>query len=451
MTVQTTADDLLPGPSPATDGRRGITAGLYDLHSRSRRLISEHRQRRRQRDQEVSEQSRRGLDWTNFFMADVQIGFGSFLAFYLAELGWSKQNVGFALTVGGLTGVLFLIPGGALTDTLRWKRGLVGVGIVAIALAALSLALWPTPVIVNGAEVLHGLASAVLAPAIAAISLGLAGRHGMSSRVGRNFRFAAAGNALTAAVMGALAAFLSNRAIFIASALLCLPALLALWRIKANEIDYIRARNATKRDNSFDLQRLTHLGKNWKLLLFAGCMVLFHLANGSLLPLVSENLAHGQQALGPLFMAGLLIVPQIVVAIFAPWVGYWSELWGRKPLLLAGFAIEAVRALLLAFVSSPWLMIAVQALDGFTGAIVTVLTILVITDLTTGSGRFNLAQGVIGAATGAAAALSTGAVGIIVQRFGDFAGFMSMTAAVLAGTALLWLCVPESKPEKYVD
>src|SRR5712672_1969936 len=245
MSVQTTADDLLPvrpDLSPADKGR-GLTAGLRDWHSRSRRLISTHRRQRKQRDREISEQSRRGLDWTNFFMADVQVGFGSFLAFYLADQGWSKQNVGFALTVGTLAGVICLIPGGALTDAVRGKRGLVAMGILAIAGAALMLALRPSLPIVFGAELLHGVASAVLAPAIAAISLGLAGRHGMSSRVGRNLRFAAAGNALTAAVMGALAAFLSNRAIFIASALLCLPALLALWRIKWEEIDYVSVGN----------------------------------------------------------------------------------------------------------------------------------------------------------------------------------------------------------------
>ena len=179
--------------------------------------------------------------------------------------------------------------------------------------------------------------------------------------------------------------------------------------------------------------------------------MLFHLANASLLPLVSQNLAHGQQPLGPLFMAGLLIVPQAIVAILAPWIGYWSELWGRKPLLLAGFAVEAVRALLLAFISDPWLIMAAQALDGITGAIITVLMILVITDLTTGTGRFNLAQGVLGTATAAAAAISTAASGVVVQHFGDFAGFMSMVIAVLAGTALLWLFVPETKPAKYVD
>ena len=86
---------------------RGAVAGFS---SRSRRLISEHRQRRRSRDREVSDRSRRGLDWTNFFMADVQMSFGSFLAFYLAGLGWSKQDVGLALTVGAAAGVIVPIP-----------------------------------------------------------------------------------------------------------------------------------------------------------------------------------------------------------------------------------------------------------------------------------------------------------------------------------------------------
>src|SRR5258708_3153293 len=175
MSVQTTADDLLPvrpDLSPA-DAGRGLSAGLRDWPSRSRRLISTHRRQRKQRDREISDQSRRGLDWTNFFMADVQVGFGSFLAFYLADQGWSKQNVGFALTVGTLGGVVCLIPGGALTDALRWKRGLTAVGILAIAGAAFMLALRPSMPVVFGAELLHGVASGVLAPAIAAISLGL--------------------------------------------------------------------------------------------------------------------------------------------------------------------------------------------------------------------------------------------------------------------------------------
>ncbi|HEY6994323.1 MAG TPA: MFS transporter [Xanthobacteraceae bacterium] len=384
-------------------------------------------------------------------MADVQMGFGSFLAFYLASLSWSKEDVGLALTAGALAGVVAQIPGGALADAVRWKRGLAAIGIVAIAVSALILALRPSFPLVFLAEILHGTTGGIVGPAIAAISLGLAGRRGMSLRVGRNFRFAAAGNALTAAAMGALGAYLSNSAIFIAAAVLCVPALLALGQIQAGEIDYVRARNAARRDHAFDLQRLTDLGKNWRLLLFAACMVLFHLSNASLLPLVSQNLARSEIAHGAIFMAGLIVVPQVIVAILAPWVGYCSELWGRKPLLLVGFGFEAARALLFVLVADPRLLIAVQLLDGITGSVVTILTILVITDLTAGTGRFNLAQGVLGALTGTSAAISTAAVGFIAQGFGDAVGFLAMAACTCASMLLLWVLLPETKPAKYLD
>jgi MFS family permease len=384
-------------------------------------------------------------------MADVQVGFGSFLAFYLANLDWSKQDVGMALTVGGLAGVVAQIPGGALADAVRWKRGLVAVSIVMVAASALILALWPTYPLVFAAEILHGTTGGLLGTAIAAISLGLAGQRGMALRIGRNSRFAAAGNAATAAAMGAFATYISTGAIFITAAILCIPTLIAVSLIRPEEIDYARARNAAKRDHTLSLQRVVDLRKNRNLLVFAGCMVTFHLCNASLLPLVGQNLGQSKEALGPLFMAGLLIVPQIVVAILAPWIGYWSELFGRKQLLLAGFAFEAVRALLFSLTSDPWFMIAIQLLDGMTGAVVTVLTILVVTDLTSGTGRFNLAQGVLGTFTGIAAAVSTGAFGFLVQYFGDLVGLLTMMAGTIAGMAVLWAFLPETKPAKYAD
>jgi len=334
---------------------------------------------------------------------------------------------------------------------VRWKRGLVALGVVAIAASALILALHPSFTLVFVAEILHGVTGGIVGPAIAAISLGLAGRHGMSCRVGRNFRFAAAGNAVTALAMGALGIYASVSAIFVVTALLCIPALIALDRIRPDEIDYVRARNAAMRDRSLEVQRIADLGKNRNLLLFAGAMVLFQFSNASVLPLVGENLALSKLALSPLFMAGLIVVPQIVVAVLAPWIGYWSELWGRKPLLLVGFGTEAARALLFSVVSEPWVMILVQLLDGVTGAVITVLTILVITDLTTGTGRFNLAQGVVGTLTGIAAATSTAVSGFIVSRFGDWVGFASMAAVTAAGLALVWAALPETKPAEYID
>jgi hypothetical protein len=75
----------------------------------------------------------------NFFIADVQEGFGAFVAFYLADLKWSQETIGLMLTVGNAVSAVSLIPGGALADALRRKRLLVAAGIIMIAAAALIL------------------------------------------------------------------------------------------------------------------------------------------------------------------------------------------------------------------------------------------------------------------------------------------------------------------------
>jgi MFS family permease len=399
----------------------------------------------------ASGQSRHGLDWTNFFIADVQTGFGTFVAFYLAHLGWSQSRVGLALAVGGIASVVSLIPGGALSDALTWKRGLVALGIVMIGAAALILARAPSPVLVFLAELLHGATAGIITPAIGAISLGLVGRRAMSLRTGRNFRYAAGGHALTAAIMGLAGSYFSEGAIFVAAAMLCVPALIALSSVHADEIDYARARNAATGAQAHKLGRVLDLAKNRKLVLFTAALVLFQLADASMLPLIGENLATTMSDQGSLGMSGLIIVPQIVVAILAPWIGYHSERKGRRPLLLIGFALEPLRALLLAFSTGYALLAVVQLLDGVSGAIIGVLTVLVITDLTTGTGRFNLARGVVGALSGLAAALSTLATGFFFQGFGAWAGFMMIAAIAGAATILLWVFLSETKPAHYLD
>jgi len=75
-------------------------------HGLLHNVISRYDHARKSLQTPGSRQSRLGLDWMNFFVADVQTGFGTFVAFYLARLGWSQESVGTALAVGGLAGVL---------------------------------------------------------------------------------------------------------------------------------------------------------------------------------------------------------------------------------------------------------------------------------------------------------------------------------------------------------
>src|SRR5262249_26253905 len=47
-----------------------------------------------------SRQSLRGLDWFIFFLADVQTGFGPFIAVYLTTQKWTQGEIGLVLSIG---------------------------------------------------------------------------------------------------------------------------------------------------------------------------------------------------------------------------------------------------------------------------------------------------------------------------------------------------------------
>jgi MFS family permease len=430
---------------------------IADRHrARLHAAAGRYRHARRSLHTLVSVQSRRGLDWMNFFIADVQTGFGTFVAFYLAQLGWSQGSIGVALAAGGLAGMVSQIPGGAFADAITWKRGLAALGIVMTAAAALIVAFAHGFVPVLFAQILQGATAGVLTPAIGAISLGLVGRSAIAIRTGRNYRYAAAGHALTAALMGAIGAYVAKSAIFVAAAALCIPALIALSFIRSDEIDYARARNAKtiKHDHGHHVADASHvfdLCRNRKLALFIAATVLFQLADASMLPLISENLAVSLGAHAALWVSGLIIVPQVIVAILAPWVGFHSEQRGRRPLLLIGFGLEPVRALVLAVTAAYPALLATQVLSGLTGATIGVLTTVVVTDLTAGTGRFNLAMGVLGTLSGIAAAISTGVTGYIFQALGPRLGYLPLAVVAAAATALLWVFLAETKPHKYED
>jgi predicted MFS family arabinose efflux permease len=313
------------------------------------------------------------------------------------------------------------------------------------------LAFAPTFGLVFIAEMLHGLTGGIVTPAIAAISLGLVGRGAMSSRTGRNTGFDAAGNALTAGFMGAAGQYISKSAIFLASAALCIPALIALSFIRGDEISYGRARNAGVGQSATNFQRIFDLTKNLKLYVFAGCIFLFQLADASMLPVISENLATDKSKSASLLTAGLIVIPQIIAAVLSPWVGYHSEKFGRKPLLLIGFGVEIGRGLLFAFFTGYPVLVIGQCLGGISAAAVTVLTVLIIADMTTGTGRFNLVQGFIGTVIAIAAAISTGGSGFLFERLGHLAGFGLLSVAALAATVVAWLGLTETKPGKYID
>jgi predicted MFS family arabinose efflux permease len=396
-----------------------------------------------------SQRSLRGLDWFVFFVADVQTGFGPFVSVYLTAQRWTQVDIGLILSAAGFVSLIGQMPGGAVVDAARSERFVAGVAIMAICVSALTYAALPIFPTVLAGSILHAAASCLLGPAIAAISLGLVGHDVIGERLGRNARFASIGNGLAAAAMGACGYFLSARAVFVVTVLLLIPALLALRRIAESEIDPERAHGAPPHHaGKRPPTRASSLMHNRPLLIFAGCLLLFHLANSAMLPLVGSVVTMKSARWATLIIAACIVVPQLVVAILSPWVGMRAQIWGRRPLLLIGFAALPIRGLLFALISDPSLLLAVQVLDGITASVFAVMVPLVVADLTRNTGHFNLGQGILGTATGIGASLSATLAGILTDRFGSATAFGTLAVIALAGFTLVWLLMPETRPGK---
>ncbi len=390
-----------------------------------------------------STRSQHALDWLNFFIADVETAFGPFVAVYLSVNGWAQGTIGTVITVNSAIALASQTPAGWLVDWTRHKRVVVAVCLGCIAAGSLLIALFPSYLPVVAGEALHGITGGAVRTAVAAIALGLVGHRAFHTRVGRNHRYDSFGNAATAAGMGALGTLVSPAAPFLAAAGLCVPAFVALGLIRGREIDYARARQSEGRREP-GAARWRELLRNHRLLVFAGCLFLFQFANASMLPLAAERLAADYKYESELVTAALVVVPQLTTALIATWIGRKADEWGRKALLLAGFAALPARAILFAIAPGPWFLVGVQVLGGLTAAVIGIMTPLIVADVTRYSGRYNFSLGAVGMVAGIGATISTTAVGFLAQEMGYTIGFAALALVSLVGVAVVWWFMPET-------
>ncbi|PPQ34551.1 MFS transporter [Rhodopila globiformis] len=385
----------------------------------------------------------RALDLVNFFVADVQTGFGPFVAVYLTTHKWTQVEIGFALTVGTVTALVSQLPAGALVDAMRNKRLAAAGALIFVIIAALLLATLPTPLPVLVAQILHGFASCVITPAIAAISLHVAGHAALGERLGRNARFASIGNGLAAAVMGVTGSYFSSRFVFLLTAALCVPALFALWSVGAGA----HARTQTT-SHGLDLTGLKRLVTDHRLMIFAVCVMLFHLSNAAMLPLAGAMVTMRAGDYANLIIAACIVVPQMVVAALSPWIGRAAEQFGRRRLMLLGWGALPLRGLLLAVLPGAWPLIFGQAVSGISAAAFGVLMPLLAADLTLGSAHFNLCMGMLGLAVYIGAAISTTLSGGIADAAGMQVAFFALSGIGVLAFATVWLVMPETRPAR---
>ena len=378
----------------------------------------------------------------------MQTGFGPFIAVYLTTQKWTQVEIGFVLSIGGIVALIGQMPGGAIVDAARSERLVAGLAVAVIGVSALGYAAWPIFPVVVAAATLHAAASCVLGPAIAAISLGLVGPLAIGERFGRNARCASLGNGVAAAVMGTCGYLLSSRSVFLVTFILAIPTLMALSRIREGEIDAAQAHGAVAREvPDARATSIFSLLRQRSLLIFAGAVMLLQLANAAMLPLMAGVVTTRSSKWAPVLIAACIIVPQAIVALASPSVGRKAQQWGRRPLLLLGFAALAIRGVLFATVNDPYVLVAVQVFDGVTAAVFSVMIPLIVADVAFGSGHFNFAQGVVGTATGIGASLSTVLAGYVSDRLGHTVAFTGLAGVAALGLAMILFLMPETRRE----
>src|SRR5712672_763788 len=185
------------------------------------------------------------LDWLNFLLGNVKDGLGPFLAIFLmSSQHWDSGSIGIVLTISGVTTAFARGPFGALVDAVHWKRTLIAVGVLAVAIAAVTMSLIPTFWPVAIAQAFTGAADAIFPSAVAAISLGIVGRKMFTRRVGRNEAYNHAGNAVTAIVAGIAGYLIDPSAVLWIVAGLAIACIFATFAVNANAIDHDVARGA---------------------------------------------------------------------------------------------------------------------------------------------------------------------------------------------------------------
>jgi predicted MFS family arabinose efflux permease len=315
--------------------------------------------------------------------------------------------------------------------------------------ALLVLALLPEFLPVLAVELVQGIGGVVLSLSIAAITLALSRQEVLGERFGNNVRFAAIGSAAGAGLLGLVGNTFSPSAVFFISAGFGAPALLALLRIRRADLlaaDTRTGHHTAPPPNARRCppQPMRKLMVDRRLVVFMACVLLFYLGNAAMLPLAAVRVTRHAGGSADLLTAAALIVPQLLVAAASPWVGRMAERHGRRIVLLVGFAALPARGVLLALGGPPDLLVAVQTLDGVSGAVFGVLLPLVVADLTHDGGRFNVALGLVGFAIGIGAAVSNVAAGWIAEAAGVQVAFLALAAAGAAATVLVWVAMPET-------
>src|SRR5262249_40965369 len=148
--------------------------------------------------------------------------------------------------------------------------------------------------------------------------------------------------------------------IFYAVAVVSVVAAASVTVIRPDELH----ENACWPEPDADEPKVSLLGlfRDRRVVVLFAATALFHLANAPVMPLVGLYIARlGGSSTQ---VASVVLVAQTVMIPVALAAGVLCHRWGRKAVFAIGFVVLPVRIFLYSLTSDPWVLVALQALDG---------------------------------------------------------------------------------------
>jgi MFS family permease len=382
--------------------------------------------------------ARTALEALNFFMADMQAGIGPFLGVFLLQRGWATGAIGLAMTLGGVAGVVFAAPAGALVDATRRKRLYVILSgvftVLASSLIWLSQAFW----VIAGSQIATAIAGAAIGPAVMGMTLGVMRQKGFNRQNGRNQAFNHAGNMVGAALSGFLGWKFGFVAIFWLAAAFGVLSIASVLLIPRGAIDDDAARGLGEDRGDGRARGWRVLLECKPLLVLAACLALFHLGNAAMLPLYGMAVVAAHKGEPASVVATTIVVAQAVMVVASIVAMRMAEARGYWLVILITFIALPIRGLLAASVIEAWGVYPVQVLDGIGAGLQSVAVPGLVARILNGTGRVNAGQGAVMTVQGVGAALSPAIGGAIAQVVGYRIAFLILGGFAL-GSLALWL------------
>lgn len=391
-----------------------------------------------------SRQSLFGLNAVNFFLAELAGVVGPFLAVFLKQEHWNYSQIGIAAAAAGLGTLVAQTPVGYFCDLLKDRKMLLAVTSLLLGGAFAALPLLTSHVtIVIAILFLTGVISAFFVPLLASLALSLVGPGRFASVTGQNQSWNHAGNISAAVLALVIVKFLGVKAIFFVMASVSIFATASLVLIKKDEIhpSEVCTVGDSNRANVWHVLREFLKTPQIRILLFS--VMLFHLANAPVLPLVGLYIKQlgGEDAK----VAWTVLIAQAVMVPVALLAGRHCENRGRKFVLGIAFLILPIRILLYTCTTNQTLLLAIQSLDGIGAGIYGVAIALICSDLTHGKGGFNMLMGLAQTALALGGFLGPLTQGFVTERFGFKFTFVLLAIVAALGALIFLLGMKETK------